>query len=86
MVMARIHEELDFLAISKKEEKLLLIGLESNVAQPREQTEAKNWLRTIVDDTVNMDDMAASHKVFTQKNKRPLSGASDASAKKRMNA
>ena len=47
MVMARIREELDFAANVKKEDRLIISGLTSNVAKPANEVDARRWIREI---------------------------------------
>ena len=47
LVMARIREELDFAANVKKEDRLIISGLSSNVAKPANEVDARRWLRDI---------------------------------------
>ena len=47
LVLARIREELDFAANVKKEDRLIISGLSSNVARPANEVESRRWLREI---------------------------------------
>ena len=47
MVLARIREELDFSANVKKEDRLIISGLSSNVARPVNEVDARRWIREI---------------------------------------
>ena len=48
LVFARIREELDFLANVKKEDRVVVTGLTSNVAMPTGLDEGKRWVDDIV--------------------------------------
>ena len=54
MVKARICEELKFLASVRKEDRLLIIGLESLALRPKELVAIKKWLREVVEATMDM--------------------------------
>ena len=47
LVLARIREELDFAANVKKEDRLIISGLSSNVARPANEVDSRRWLREI---------------------------------------
>ena len=53
MVLARIREEQDYQLNTKKEDRLLLMGLSSETRQPAGQAEAKKWLTDIVGAVLN---------------------------------
>ena len=47
LVLARIREELDFAANVKKEDRLIISGLSSNIARPASEIDARRWIRDI---------------------------------------
>ena len=53
MVLARIREEQDYQLNTKKEDRLLIMGLSSGTRQPAGQVEAKKWLTDIVGEVLN---------------------------------
>ena len=53
MVLARIREEQDYQLNTKKEDRLLIMGLSSETRQPAGQAEAKKWLTDIVGAVLN---------------------------------
>ena len=48
MVTARICEEIDHLINVKKENKLIVTGLESRTAMPNDKVEGKKWMNEMV--------------------------------------
>ena len=53
MVSARIREEMDHLINVKKENKLIVTGLESKTAMPSEKNEGKKWMDELVGAALN---------------------------------
>ena len=53
LVFARIREELDFLANSKKEDRIVVTGMTCNIVKPSDPVEARRWIRSIVDEALN---------------------------------
>ena len=53
MVLARIREEQDHQLNIEKEDRLLIMGLMSEIRQPAGQAEAKQWLHDIVGVALN---------------------------------
>jgi hypothetical protein len=53
MVLARIREEQDYQLNTKKEDRLLIMGLTSVTGQPAGQAEAKKWLHDTVGEMLN---------------------------------
>ena len=53
LVFARIREELDFLANTKKEDRVVVTGMTSNVAMPTGFDEGKKWINDLVKAVLN---------------------------------
>ena len=54
LVFSRMREELDFASNCKREDRILIIGLDSKEARPTGQLEFKNWLNKLVGVTLEM--------------------------------
>ena len=48
IVIARIREELDFAANTKKEDRIIITGMTSTTESPKSQIELKKWLKEVV--------------------------------------
>ena len=48
MVTARIRDEMDYLINVKKENKIIVTGLESRTAMPNDKVEGKKWMDELV--------------------------------------
>ena len=48
IVIARIREELDFAANTKKEDRIIITGMTSTTESPKSQIEMKKWLKEVV--------------------------------------
>ncbi len=65
IVTARIREEIDFMANIKKEDRMIITGLNSKIPMPKQTEEKKKWLNDIVGEILNkIEPGAASHIVF----------------------
>ena len=53
LIFARIREELDFIANSKKEDRIIITGLTSEAPRPKGETEVRVWARAAVDAALN---------------------------------
>ena len=53
LVFARIREELDFIANSKKEDRIIIMGMTTEILKPKGEVEARVWIRKIVEGTLN---------------------------------
>ncbi len=53
IVTARIREELDHTANSRKEDKIIITGLTSKTPMPKSSVDKKNWLDKIVGDVLD---------------------------------
>ena len=70
LVFARIREELDFLANSKKEDRVVVTGMTSNIVKPSDPVEARKWIRTIVENTFDyIVPEASGHIQFVSPNR-----------------
>ena len=48
LLFARIREELDFIANTKKEDRIVISGMSTSVPKPANQVEARQWINDIV--------------------------------------
>ena len=53
LVFARIREELDFIVNSKKEDRIIIMGMTTDVLRPKGDIESRAWIRRIAEGALN---------------------------------
>ena len=66
IVTARIREEIDFMANVRKEDRIIITGLNSKIPMPKQTEEKQKWLKDIVGEILNkIEPGSSSHIIFT---------------------
>ena len=63
LVFARIREELDFIANSRKEDRIIVTGLSTSVRKPSGEAEIRAWARVVVNDALEAIVPGSANKI-----------------------